>query len=361
MSGELLLSCSPGEVWAALVRDGALAGLKVLRDVPGARTGDVLLGRVVALKPALPAALIDIGLDRPGFLSAEDAAPGSGLAGLHEGQAVIVQVTKEARADKATGLTLRLTLEGRLLALTPGRQGSSADPALDPDEARRLTGALAALARPDEGFRLRKAATEASPEALRAEFEALRRRWQAMAAASRAATPPQPLEARATPVTLALAQFLSEEPGAIIIDDRPALGEARSWLARQAPALIERLQLHREAMPLFEERGVAGDIAAALSPRVALAAGGALIIEETAAATVIDVDLGSAAGGGGEAGRAALAQNLAAAAEVARQIRLRGLAGPIVVDFIGMRRRQEREQVRAALAAALGSDGEVLG
>ncbi len=361
MSGTLLLSCSPGEVWAALVQDGALAGLRVLRAATGARSGEVLLGRVVALKPELPAALVDIGLDRPGFLSAEDAAPGAGIAGLHEGQAVIVQVTKEARGDKATGLTLRLRLERRHVALTPGRDGIVADAGLDPEEAKRLTSALAALARPGEGFRLFKAAAGASVSELAEEAEALRRRWQAIETGSRAGKPPRPLEERETPVVLALAEFAAARPDEIVIDDRAALGDARRWLARHAPALAERVALHREAMPLFDERGVAGAIEAVLTPRVALALGGALTVEETAAATMIDVDLGSGAGRRGAAERAALATNLAAAEEVARQIRLRNLAGPIVIDFIGMRRREQRERVRAALAGALAGDAEVLG
>ena len=361
MSGTLLLSCSPGEVWAALVQDSALTGLSVLRAAAGARSGEVLLGRIVGLKPELPAALVDIGLDRPGFLSAEDAAPGTGIAGLHEGQAVIVQVTKEARADKATGLTLRPRLEGRHIALTPGREGIAADPGLDPDEARKLAAALAPLARSGEGFRLHKGAAGVSVSNLAEEAEALRRRWRAIEAGSRAGKPPLPLEARETPVVLALAEFVAARPEEIVIDDRAALGEARRWLALRAPALAERVTLYREAMPLFEERGVAGAVEAVLAPRVALALGGALTIEETAAATMIDVDLGSSTGRRGAAERAALTTNLAAAEEVARQIRLRNLAGPIVIDFIGMRRREQRERVRAALAAALAGDAEVLG
>lgn len=361
MSSELLLSSSPGELWAALVRDGALEGLRVLRAGRSGRVGEVLLGRIVALKPELPAALVDIGLDRPGFLSAEDAQPGAGLAGLQEGQAVVVQVTKEARGDKATGLTLRLRLAGRLLALTPGRPGIAADTALEPDEARRLAAELAAIARPEEGFLLLKPAAGADAAALAEEADALRQRWRRIEAASRDARPPRALEEPAAPVALALTEFAPERPDAVILDDRAAFAEARRWLERHRPALAERLELHRGTAPLLEERGVAGDVEAALAPRLALAGGGALTIEETAAATLIDVDMGSAAAGRGEAGRAILAVNLAAAREVARQIRLRGLAGPIVVDFIGMRRREQRERVRAALAEALAGEAELLG
>jgi ribonuclease G len=360
VSGELLLACSPGEVWAALVEGGKLAGLRVLRAAGPGRVGEVLLGRIVALKPELPAALVEIGLDRPGFLSAEDALPGAGIAGLQQGQAVVVQVTKEARGTKATGLTLRPRLGGRLLELTPARPGIAAAPSLATEEARRLAAALAAIAGPEDGFLLRKAAAGAEAAALAEEATALRRRWQQIEEARRGAKPPQTLEPPETPVALALAAFAPGRPESVVVDDRVALGEARRWLAQYAPVLVERLSLHREATPLFEERGIAGEIAGLLTSRLPLPGGGALTIEETEAATMIDVDLGPAVGKGG-AGRAILAVNLDAAREVARQIRLRGLAGPIIVDFIGMRRRSERERVRAALAAAVGSDAELLG
>jgi ribonuclease G len=359
VSGELLLACSPGEVWAALVEDGALEGLRVLR-AGGGRVGEILFGRVLALRPELPAALIDIGTERPGFLSAEDALPGAGIAGLHEGQGVVVQVTKEARGGKATGLTLRPRLVGRLVVLTPLRPGIGAERGLAPEEARRLEGALGAGARAEEGFTLRKAAAGADASALAEEAAALRQRWQRIEAARRRGKPPCALEAAATPVGLALAAFAPERPDSVVVDDRAGFAEARRWLAQHRPALLAQLSFHGEAAPLFEARGIAEDVASLLAARLTLASGGALTIEETAAATMIDVDLGSARPKGGAA-RGALAVNLEAAEEVARQIRLRGLAGPIVVDFIGMRGRLERDRMRAALAAALGDDAEILG
>ncbi|MGH7033191.1 MAG: hypothetical protein ACREFL_05635, partial [Stellaceae bacterium] len=103
MSRTLFLRVSPGEIWAALEEKGALEGLRVLR-AGAAGTGGIFLGRIVALRPELPAALIEIGLDRPGFLDARDADPRRGLAGLSEGAALIVELIKEPRADKAAGL-----------------------------------------------------------------------------------------------------------------------------------------------------------------------------------------------------------------------------------------------------------------
>jgi ribonuclease G len=361
VSRELLIAVSPGEIWAALVEEEALAALRVLRpDAPGA-VGDVFLGRILALKPELPAALVDIGLDRPAFLSAEDAAKGTGIAGLHQGQAVIVQIVKEARADKAAGVSMRLRLAGQFLELRPARPGIAAARGLDADERDRLTAALGGMARPEEGFFLRAAAAGAPLEALRADVAALRARHRSIEQASRAQPAPALLEGASSPLMLLLEEMATAGLDAVAVDDRAAYAEARQWLARRHPALADRLELHRGAEPLFEHRGVAGEIAAVLAPRLALAGGGALTIEITAAATMIDVDSASAAGGQPES--AALAVNLAAARAVARQIRLRNLAGPIVVDFVGMRRRGDRERVRAALAAALAGDddSEVLG
>ncbi len=359
MSRELLLACSPGEVWAALVSDGALAGLRVLRAGARGRAGEIFLGRVVALRPELPAALVDIGLDRAGFLSAEDAAP-AGLAGLHEGEAVLVQVTKEARGDKATGLSMRPRLAGRLLVLTPKRPGIAAEPALAAEDVQRLTALLSPAAQDGEGFVLRAAAAGASAAALAQEAEALRARWRAIEAERTAAQPPLLLEEGVAPVVQALEEFAPLGLDAIILDDRAAFAEARRWLARHHPELAERLQLHRAAASLFDEHGIAEAVASALAPQLALAGGGRIAIEPTHAAVMIDVDMGSG-GGGRDAAGAALTVNLAAAQEVARQIRLRGLAGPIIVDFIGMRRRAERDQVRDALAAALAGEAELLG
>jgi ribonuclease G len=357
---ELLIACAPGELWAALIEDETLAGLRVLRPSARGRVGDIFLGRVVGLRPELPAALVDIGRGRPAFLSAEDAPRGT-FEGLHEGQAILVQVRKAARADKAVGVSMRLVLAGSRLDFTPARPGIAADKALAAEERERLVALLGGIARPGEGFGLRPAAAGAPAEAVATEADALRVRWRALEAALRAGRAPRLLDETATPLGLLLAEFAPSSPDAIVVDDRAAYAEARGWLQRHHPALAERLKLHCEAAALFEQHGIAAEIEAAQQPRVALPGGGAIAIEHTAAATIIDVDSGSIAGRGKDAAHAALAANLEAARVVARQIRLRGLAGPIVVDFIGMKRREQRDKVSAAMAAALGAEADVLG
>ena len=282
MSKTLACQVSPGEVWAALEEDGELIGLRVAREGDADIVDGVFLGRIVALRPELPAVLVDLGLERPGFLDARDVDRKRGIAGLTEGQALIVEVTKAARADKAAGLRV-----------------------LRPSDARR----------------------------------------DAFAAAAHDAIPPARLD-RPEPAILRAAKILlRDDLERILIDERGAL----MTLRRAHPALAERLTFHGDDTPLFETLGIAEQLDAVLQPRVALPGGGAIFIEASHAATMIDVDGGT---------RGALAANRAAATAIARQIRLRHLAGPIVIDFVGMKSREERDKVTAALKAALSDNDE---
>jgi Rne/Rng family ribonuclease len=195
VSRDLLIAVSPGELWAALVEEGQLAALRVLRPGAGGQVGEIHLGRVVGVRPELPAALVDIGLERPAFLSAEDALPRGSLAELDEGRAIIVQVAKEARADKATGLSMRPRLAGRLLDLLPHRAGITAAKGIAAAERDRLAAALAtSAAAADGGFVLQATAAGAAPAEVIAEAEALRARWHAIVARSAARRAPALLE-----------------------------------------------------------------------------------------------------------------------------------------------------------------------
>jgi Rne/Rng family ribonuclease len=217
------------------------------------------------------------------------------------------------------------------------------------------------LVAPDDGVVLQKGAAAVSIADLAAELEDLRRRWQEITAASEGCAPPALLEAAAAPLEALLQEVATAGIDHIVVDEAATFAAIRDWLRRHRSALLDRLVWYRETLPLFEHEGVAGDIAQALAPRVALPGGGALTIEIAAAATLIDVDSGSASPRGATAAEAVLALNLAAAGEAARQIRLRNLAGPIIVDFIGMRARAPRDRVRSALAEALAGEAEILG
>jgi len=364
MSRDLLIAAGPGELRGLLVEDGRASDLRIVRDDGGGRIGDIHLGRVAKILPALPAALVEIGLDRPAFLSAEDAAGAvpadkraAGIAAwLTEGQSVLVQVTREAQGDKAASVTMRPRLVGRLLTLTPMWPKIVMPRAAGPEERQRVAAAIEGRLLEGQGAILGIAAFAVAPETLQAELAALQARWAALQLRARQATPPMRLDGEAGLVGRLLDAFAALPPDRIVIDDRAALATARHLLARPPPDSLPVLALHDGTDDIFERYGVADDLAAALSARVALPGSGAMIIETAAAMTVIDVDGGDAVAGRGDPRAAALGVNLAAAEAAARQIRLRNLAGAIVIDFVSMERRGDRQRVGAALEQALTGD-----
>jgi ribonuclease G len=304
--------------------------------------------------------LVEIGAERPAFLSAEDAVdaapPGkrdSGIAAwLTEGQAVLVQVTRDAQGDKAIGVTLRLRFAGTLLSLTPTR-GKLVLPRGTTPEQRAL---LESLLPAGQGATFHPAALAADRVALANEIAALQARFAAVEERSRTAAPPALLESSESLLGRLLAALVVPPPDRILIDDRAGFAAARRWLQQHRPELVAALAYDGGSDDIFERHGIAGDLDAATGRHVALADGGALIVETVAAMSVIDVDGGTAVGGHHGAARVVLAVNLAAARAAARQIRLRNLAGAIVIDFISMRSSADRALVLDALAAALASD-----
>jgi ribonuclease G len=359
---RLYIAASPGELRGALAEAEDLVDFRLARMVGRSGVGDVVLGRVVRLLPALRAALIDIGHERPAFLSADDAAPGHGLTGLAEGASVVVQVKRDARADKAAAVTLRPRLPGRLLDWTPARPGVVAEE-VERKGRDRPVALVESLLRPSEGVRLLALAGDAPPEALGATVAAMRARWAAIEERRARATPPSCLDT-VPPLAGLLQALVDDGVHEILLDDTAVLAQTRGWLAREHPPLVERVALHRGAAPLFEASGLAEAVAGLLELRVGLPGGGSLAIEPTSAATLIDVDSGSLEGERASGEDALLAMNLTAAAAVARQIRLRGLAGALVVDFIALRRREDRERLLSVFRASLEAevpDAQLLG
>ena len=285
MKREIAIAASGGELWAALKEDGQAVELRATGGGAASRVGEIWLVRIVGLRPELPAALVDIGLTRPALLSAEDVTPKSRFKTLREGEAVVVEIAKDARADKAAGVTMRLSR-----AIEPPVGGK---PPLRLDE-------------------------------------------------------PMPAAA------VLIAPWLDPAPDAIAVDDRAVYAALRNWLRVRHPPLVAGLAATNE--PLYEPSGIADAVEQALAPRLALPGGGLLLIEPTALGVTIDVDSGAA--------RSAVAVNLEAARAVARQIRLRNLSGPMIVGFVGMKGKGERERVFAALKAALARhvpDSQALG
>jgi ribonuclease G len=304
----------------ALLEEGIPVELYVER---GGRSeaGSIHLGRVCQLVPALGAALVDIGGDRPAFLPQSEVLPRGRR--LHEGERVIVQIRREAQAGKAARVTMAAILRGRLVELIVGRPGSADGGG--------------------QGWGLRF--LEPAPaDALAAEAAALARRWCEIVDRASRLEPPARLDPAAS-FAAALARSLAAAPDEILADDPGAILELRPAFPDSAVAHLPEAEWPIDLDAVFDQ---------ALSATLALPGIGSVHFETTRAGMLIDVDTGTPATGSPE--RIGMMANLAAAATIARQIRLRNLGGGIVVDFVGMESRSAREKLRAALAEALAAD-----
>jgi ribonuclease G len=339
--------------------------------------GSIHLGRVVRLLPALGAALVDIGADRPTFLPQSEVVPRGKR--LHEGERVVIQIRRDAQAGKAARVTMAAVLRGRLVELRLGRPGLVGGEPLGPDQRNRLLAALKPLTHPapfhplprergrvrvgagsplsrnagegaerseaGEGFAPRLGIVELAPvEALAEEAGALVRRWREVLERASRLEPPARLDPEAS-VAVALARSLPTAPGEVLVDDPAAIPESRAAFPGSAVSHLRETEWTIDLDRVFDE---------ASSETLPLPGGGAVHFESTRAGTLIDVDTGTPETG--SPGGVGLAVNLAAARTIARQLRLRNLGGGVIIDFVGLDRRSAREKMRAALAEALAAD-----
>ena len=356
----VLVNAAPGETRVALVAAGRLVEVWIDRPGRAGGVGDIHLGRVERLLPAIEAAFVNIGTNRSGFLAAAEARPpereGGGISDfVSEGDAVVVQTTADAVDDKGPRLTKRLTLPGRYLVATPGQTDIRISRRIaGEDERDRLLDLVKEIAEPKEGFIVRTAAARADRSDLARDICALRLAANEVKARQAKAKAPALLYRELDPLRRILRDTAGPGLERIIVDDPNVLAEIRRLAGELAPEAAGRIDAHSGRDPVFETDDVEAQIDAALAPEVALPGGGRLIIEETRSVTVIDVDSGGHTVGGPE--ETALTVNLEAVAEIARQMRLRNLAGHLVVDFVSMRQRDNEGQVVEATRHAVADD-----
>ncbi len=326
MNRALLTEAPWGRTAALLADDGPL---EIRLDRPADRMGTIWLGRVLRVERGL-GAFVDLGEDGTGLL-ASGKLP-------HEGAAVLVHATRPATADKGPALGAAPSLAGRYLVYTPRKPGVSASKRLPDDGTReRLQGFARRLLEPGEGAVVRAAAAGAGDAAIIRELDMLRARWQRIDTARDEA--PARLWQEPDPLSAFLRDRL--DTGGIVMADRALRRYAERILPPDA-----RLEIPDE--PGWRAFGLEEAIRDAMDPVVALGGGGSIAIEETRAGIVVDVD------GGGRKG--ALTLNLEAAGAIAREIRLRGLGGLILIDFVDLDRAAERRQVERRLAEGFAGD-----
>lgn len=355
----ILLNVAPGERRAALMSGDRPVEIIVERASRPSLVGNVYLGRVERIVPGLDAAFVDIGTGRSAFLPASEAdveAPTPIEACVDEGEAILVQVQKDAVGEKGAALTMRLALPGRWLVYAPGQAGVAVSQRIDDEaERRRLSAIAEKFADPEAGYILRTSAAGADAKTLEAEAERLHRLWATIELGEHQYDTPACLYRDQDPMVRLLREAAGPALERIVVDDRAAFGRVERALKSTMPELAKHLVLHAGATPVFETYGVEAELDQALGSHVVLAGGGSLVIERTEALVAVDVNMARSSARG-RAEERALETNLEAAREIARQVRLRSLAGRIVIDFIGMERRANQQRVIDELRRAFASD-----
>lgn len=351
----LMIDSGPVYDRIALFQDGRLDDLLLEPAQKPSAVGSVYKGRVEKVEPGLDAAFVDIGLGKSGYLGIRDILPPDRRKDaqirnhIRGGQELLVQVIKDVREEKGVQLTTRITLPGKYLVLTPEEPVISLSNKIIGSRNRKALGALIQSLMPDNmGAVVRTEAASAEPEVIKAELDGLLALWQRIAAYRVLGSAPLLVFKEASLGLRMVRRLKQPEFHRICSNSRIQTREILEYLARkdqEAPEVRETV----------ETETLDNAIREALDPFVPLPGGGSLWIEATRAMTVIDVNSGGQIESG-DAQNTFLRVNLAAALEIARQLRIRNLSGVIMIDFIDLKKPEHRRMVAKELQEAAKSD-----
>ena len=352
---RLICHVMPRAFLMALVSDGRLVELQVARRDRTSQVEGIFLGRLERVMPELDAAFVDIGIGRSGFLRSADRA------GLEDwpppGAPVMVQMrTENEGSDKGPRLSMDLAMSGRYLVYNPLGAGITFSRRIEGESEReRLAAHVAPLL--DGGIVLRTAAAGATGAVLQADAAQILERWEKIRKHALDGTPPADLTARLPGERDPVARVLRDHGATldeVILDDRMMARALQDEMDRRQERI--RVRWHSGQMPAFEIDDVSGQVGTALAERIVLPSGVEVLFEPGETLVAIDVDSAEAGGRQGRAPRRPVEVNLEAAPAIAQQLRLRNLAGAVVIDFVTMRSAYDRDKVQAALAEALKDD-----
>lgn len=362
MQREILISAHGLLPRAALLEDNELAEVYYDANRSKGAAGQIYKGCVSDVLPGMQAAFVNIGAEKNAFLYIDEVdkrnrpkqTPIEQL--LHPGDEIIVQVSKEAVGTKGPRVTEFVSLPGRYLVLSPKTSGVGISRKITSKAERmRLRQTMARLCGESIGLIVRTAARFASEEECVLDFERLKAQWETIVKKAERLPAPALLYEDESLTARALRDFFSSEVVEVVVDDPAALREAKALISDWMPEWTGRLTLFHGNMDLFEQRGIDQFLNKALRRKIWLRSGGYLIIDHTEACTVIDVNTGKFTGRD-DLGETILRTNLEAAAEIARQLRLRDVGGIILVDFIDMKEEAHRRAVLKALEVAAARD-----
>ena len=392
MSKELIISAADHETRVGFVEDGNLRELFIERPKESDITGNIYKGRVVRVLPGMQAAFVDIGLEQAAFIYVADVLnhnqeleylmqllPEEGTSGfadpdnedqppplldqefmiedlLHEGQEIMVQVSKAPIGNKGSRVTGRVSLPSRFLVLMPTTDHIGVSRRIEDEEERtRLKETLADIRTDYYGLIARTVSEGADREKLAKEMDFLVSLWMDIQKKGAGAPVPSLLHKELNVTLRAVRDLFTHEVDKLVIDSQSGYEEILQFLDTFMPKLKSSVELYEESEPVFDAYNLESDISRALKKKVWLKSGGYIVIEHTEAFVAIDVNTGR------YVGRQSLEEtilktNLEAVKEIAYQIRLRDIGGQIIIDFIDMEKKSNRERVCNALKEALKKD-----
>ena len=407
MTKEMIISSSPHETRVAILEEDQVAEIFIERERSRGVAGNVYKGRVSKVLPGMQSAFVDLGLERDGFLYVSDvvatfeefdrletdeddppapsASPGQTLGGprnggrrdrdrdknkaepkieelLKEGQEIIVQVAKEPLGTKGARLTSHATMPGRFLVFMPTVDHVGVSRKIDSREERSRLRGIVREFREQTGFSggliIRTAAANRPKDDIVSDLSYFHKVWTEIRQKAESSRAPAVVYQEQSLVAKLLRDLLTEEYSAIRIDNSLEHKRVLELIERIMPSLAPKVRLYEKEYPIFEEYGVQAEIDRALRSKVWLKSGGSIVINQTEALVAIDVNTGRYVGkkSAGRLEDTILKTNLEAVKEIVRQIRLRDLGGIIVLDFIDMEEKKNRQKVFQTVEQELRKD-----
>ncbi|WP_439648652.1 Rne/Rng family ribonuclease [Herbidospora yilanensis] len=354
-----------GRTQIAVLEDGVLVEHYVDREASQSYVGNVYLGKVQNVLPSMEAAFVDVGKGRNAVLYAGEVNfDTAGLEGqprrieaaLKSGQSVLVQVTKDPMGHKGARLTSQISLPGRYLVYVPDGSMTGISRKLPDKERTRLKQILRKVMPENAGVIVRTAAEGASEEELARDVARLAAQWESIQKKAKSASPPELLSAEPDMTVRVVRDVFNEDFTNLVVQGEEVARTVEEYVDYVAPHLAERVAKWDEDVDVFAAYRVDEQIAKAMERKVWLPSGGSLVIDRTEAMTVVDVNTGKFTGQGGNLEETVTRNNLEAAEEIVRQLRLRDVGGIIVIDFIDMVLESNRDLVLRRLLECLARD-----
>ncbi|MEO9275262.1 ribonuclease E [Marinomonas sp. 5E14-1] len=357
------------ELRVALVDGQRLYDLDIESGSREQKKSNIYKGRITRIEPSLEAAFVDFGAERHGFLPLKEISKTyfskkSNHEGrvnikdvLSEGQEVIVQVDKEERGNKGAALTTFVSLAGRYLVLMPNNpRAGGISRRIDGDDRSHLKEAMSGLNTPENGgLIVRTAGVGRSTEELQWDLDYLDTLWNSITKAASEKPAPFLIYQESNIVIRAIRDYLREDIGEVLIDEKDAYQDAINFVMQVMPHFKSRIKMYTDTTPLFNRFQIESQIETAFQREVRLPSGGSIVIDPTEALVSIDINSARATKGG-DIEETALQTNLEAADEIARQLRLRDIGGLVVIDFIDMTPVRNQKEVENRMKNALEAD-----